>query len=459
MLRYLETIYTHGELAHHLDCSAQTVSNIKVGRTQASERISLAIRDLYEYSQPAEVEIGSLWDSSDQILVDTPDGFQPMETIFYKGQHGGYEAAIGGSSVITTDDHLFETKRGWVYCRDLTDRDSVLTESGWEPVLHVRPTGDERRIFDLEVGHRNHRYWANGISSHNSGVGKSLMLANVLLNYAERGQNVVYITHELYQDQVAKRQDSMVTGVNTREIFSRMQEVHDLIKLRQKTYGNIYIKYLPPGSNCNDISAYLKELKIRTGIRIHAIGIDYLDLLESKKKIKSDNLWIKDKYVTEEVRALAGEEQCPVFTASQLVRGAMDEEEHRQSHIAGGISKINTADNVISIYQSAAMKEDGMYQLQFLKTRNSSGVGKKVPLLIDLATLRIRDAPDEMLVGQPARMKPNADMARAMSDTPVFDKTDIGESKQPLPVAPAPPPVKSNMDRLASIKAKIGRRV
>jgi hypothetical protein len=54
-----------------------------------------------------------------------------------------------------------------------------------------------------------------------------------------------------------------------------------------------------------------------------------------------------------------------------------------------------TADNVIGIFTSRAMKERGRYQIQFMKTRNSSGVGQKVDLEFDVDTLRIKDLGDE----------------------------------------------------------------
>ena len=65
------------------------------------------------------------------------------------------------------------------------------------------------------------------------------------------------------------------------------------------------------------------------------------------------------------------------------------------SHIAGGISKIQTADNVIGIFTSNAMRERGQYQLQLLKTRSSSGVGSKVNLVFDRDSLRISDDTSE----------------------------------------------------------------
>ena len=91
------------------------------------------------------------------------------------------------------------------------------------------------------------------------------------------------------------------------------------------------------------------------------------------------------------MRNFAKELDCIFVTASQLNRGAVEEIEFDHSHIAGGLSKIQTADNVFGIFTSRAMRERGRYQLQLMKTRSSSGVGQKVDLEFDVETLRIRD--------------------------------------------------------------------
>jgi hypothetical protein len=87
--------------------------------------------------------------------------------------------------------------------------------------------------------------------------------------------------------------------------------------------------------------------------------------------------------------------QCVFVTASQLNRAAVEEIEFDHSHISGGLSKIQTADNVIGIFTSRAMKERGRYQIQFMKTRSSSGVGQKVDLEFDVDSLRIRDLAED----------------------------------------------------------------
>ena len=76
-------------------------------------------------------------------------------------------------------------------------------------------------------------------------------------------------------------------------------------------------------------------------------------------------------------------------------RASVEEIEFDHSHISGGLSKIQTADNVIGIFTSRAMKERGRYQIQFMKTRSSSGVGQKVDLEFDVDSLRIRDLADD----------------------------------------------------------------
>ena len=120
--------------------------------------------------------------------------------------------------------------------------------------------------------------------------------------------------------------------------------------------------------------------------------IDYLDLLMPiSAKVSPNDLFVKDKYVSEELRNLAKELQVLMVTASQLNRSAVDEVEFSHAHISGGISKINTADNVFGIMTSRAMKERGQYQIQCLKSRSSTGVDQKIDLEYNVETMRISD--------------------------------------------------------------------
>ena len=164
------------------------------------------------------------------------------------------------------------------------------------------------------------------------------------------------------------------------------------VKLVAKKSGNYQVKGLPAQSNINDIRAYLKEYQIQTGKKVDFVMIDYLDLLMPvSAKVSPNDLFVKDKYVSEELRNLAKELGVLMVTASQLNRSAVEEVEFDHSHISGGISKINTADNVFGIFTSRAMKERGKYQIQCMKSRSSTGVGQKIDLEYNIETMRITD--------------------------------------------------------------------
>jgi len=229
-----------------------------------------------------------------------------------------------------------------------------------------------------------------------SGAGKSLFLANLGVNWALNGMNVVYLSFELSEALVAMRIDSMVTDVPTKEIFKDLDGVEMKVKLIGKKSGAFQVKYMPSGKNANDIRSYVKEYEIKTGKKIDVLLIDYLDLMmPMSRKVSPSDLFIKDKFVSEELRNLAMETQTVFVTASQLNRGAVEEIEFDHSHISGGLSKIQTADNVIGIFTSRAMRERGRYQIQLMKTRSSSGVGSKIDLEFDVDSLRIRDLEED----------------------------------------------------------------
>ena len=284
---------------------------------------------------------------------------------------------IGLARDMGTD--YFEDPRGRLM--GLKDKNGQIS-TGW-------PCMDRKLFGGMNRGELN-------IFAGGSGAGKSLFLANLGVNWALLGLNVVYLTLELSEALVSMRIDSMITGVPTREIFRDLDDVEMKVKMIGKKAGQLQIKYMPSGKTVNDIRAYVKEYEIKCGKPIDVLLIDYMDLLMPiGKKISAENLFVKDKYVSEEIRNLAMEKQVLCVTAAQLNRGAVEEVEFDHSHISGGLSKIQTADNVFGIFTSRAMRERGRYQLQLMKTRSSSGVGQKIDLEFNLDSLRISDLPED----------------------------------------------------------------
>ena len=275
-----------------------------------------------------------------------------------------------------------------------------------------------------------------------SGSGKSLFMQNLAVNWVQQGLSGVYITLELSEGLCSMRIDSMMTETSSRDIFKSIDDIEMKVKMLSKKSGKFRVKYMPAQSNVNDIRAYCKELQIQTGMKVDFLCIDYLDLLMPvSAKVSPSDLFVKDKYVAEEIRNLAKELNVLLVTASQLNRSAVEEIEFDHSHISGGISKINTADNVFGIFTSRSMRERGQYQLQLMKTRSSSGVGQKIELEFNVETLRITDPDPDGYADQQAKFKPSPSpndilnrvktQSTLVSTEPIVDQ-ETGEVLEPL---------------------------
>ena len=236
-----------------------------------------------------------------------------------------------------------------------------------------------------------------------SGSGKSLVMMNIALNWLQQGLSGVYVTLELSEELTSLRTDAMLTNMGTKDIRKDIDDATIKVKMHGSRAGKYRVKSLPAQSNVNDIRAYLKEVQIQTGIKVDFVMIDYLDLvMPVSVKVSPTDQFVKDKYVAEELRNLAKELGLLMITASQLNRSAVEEIEFDHSHIAGGISKINTADYVFGIFTSRSMRERGKYQIQCMKSRSSTGVGQKIDLDYNIETMRISDSDSEQTREQPS---------------------------------------------------------
>lgn len=297
------------------------------------------------------------------------------------------------------------------------------TSTGWTTVDHFLYGGFNRGELNIFAG--------------GSGAGKSLFLQNLALNWVEKGYNVLYVSLELSEDLCGIRLDSMLTGYSTKEVFKNISDVALKIAMKGKKSGRLQLVQLPNGINVNDLKAYIKEYQIQNNIKVDGVLLDYLDLMNpAKVKVSSDNISQKDKHVSEELRNFAMEGDYLFATASQLNRGAVDEVEFDHSHIAGGLSKIQTADNVIGIFSSRAMRERGRVQIQFMKTRSSSGVGQKVDLGFDIDSLRIRD------------LEPDEDDAETHTNSALYSKLS---KTAPSDIAPKSEQAINNGDKLKAL--------
>ena len=175
-----------------------------------------------------------------------------------KGEYGPVETKIKDAVQIGLQKDLgidyFADPKGRLM--GLKDNNGQVS-TGWESL-------DKKLFGGFNKGELN-------IFAGGSGAGKSLFLANLGVNWALNGMNVVYLTFELSENLVAMRLDSMMTDVPSREIFRDLDGVEMKVKLVGKKSGAFQIKYMPSGKNANDIRSFIKEYEIKTGKKIDVI--------------------------------------------------------------------------------------------------------------------------------------------------------------------------------------------
>lgn len=102
--------------------------------------------------------------------VETDDGWVEIEASNKTIEYEVYDLELDGYSLSGADNHIvFKENNEEVYIKDLLPGDMIYTKSGLTKVLSVTRTGKFENMYDLSVG-RNHRYYTNGILSHNTTV-------------------------------------------------------------------------------------------------------------------------------------------------------------------------------------------------------------------------------------------------------------------------------------------------
>lgn len=131
-----------------------------------------------------------------EIEIDTPDGYQPITAWFNKGVLPILDVkTANGLNSRCASNHLLQRSNGeWLLAVELTTDDELLTIDGPSLVVSVR-SDDSEECYDFEVDHPNHRYWGDGLASHNSG--KSYVVSgNIVRDALAKGCQVIVLDSE-----------------------------------------------------------------------------------------------------------------------------------------------------------------------------------------------------------------------------------------------------------------------
>lgn len=280
-------------------------------------------------------EVKALLEMGYKIEVDSPDGWVNVSDFVDKGEWEEYVFECNNKRVICNEKHLFETNIGWKNAQELLEIQNnnsnesslqILCDDSNYHTYKVEKTGNIVPIVDIHVDHDNHRYYTNGISSHNTGVGKSLVMCHLASSYLSQGLNVLYITMEMAEERIAERIDANLldTRIDQLKNLSESSFTTKITDLSKKTRGKLLIKEYPTASaHAGHFRALLNELSLKKNFKPDIIFIDYLNICASSR-IKGlsggVNTYSLVKAIAEELRGLAVENNVPIWTATQVNR-------------------------------------------------------------------------------------------------------------------------------------------
>ena len=198
-----------------------------------------------------------------------------------------------------------------------------------------------------------------------TGAGKSMVLVHLGAQALKLGKTVIHYTLELQDTTIASRYDSCITGVPLSDLHGFKEEIYERV---QDIEGNLIVKGYPTKSaSTNTIKTHLERMKQR-GIEPGMIIVDYGDLLRPNSSHKEKRIELESIY--EELRGIAAEFDCPIWTASQTNRSGLNAEVITMESISEAFNKCFVADFIFSLSRTVQDKNANTARVFVAKNRN-----------------------------------------------------------------------------------------
>lgn len=266
-----------------------------------------------------------------------------------------------------------DNNHGYDYLLDFEERFMLKSRNpmttGWKPIDDITKGGLGRGELGVVIAP--------------TGAGKSMALVHLGAQAVKAGKNVVYYTLELLDTVVASRFDSCITGIRLQDLTTLKDEVYDEVKDLE---GRLIIKEYPTKSaNVNKLKQHLEKLRF-TGFEPDLICVDYGDLLSPISSYKEKRIELETIY--EDLRGMAQEFECPVWTASQTNRSGLNAEVVTMESISEAFNKCFVADFIFTLSRTITDKNNNSGRIFVAKNRNGPD-GIVYPIFMDTSNIKI----------------------------------------------------------------------
>ena len=224
-------------------------------------------------------------------------------------------------------------------------------------------------------------------------VGKSIFLGNIATNILNQDKTVVLISLEMPEQVYAKRISAQLSRIPYNDLKLQVDPLRNFVnqyKIKNNKSKLIIKEFPPKGVTVLNIKSYISKL-ISKGIKPDAIIIDYINLIAPA--VASQGSYESIKNITEGIRALSYDFECPVISATQANRAAVNEAQPDMGKTSESMGLSMTVDAQFSIWTEEGDADLGIIHMGIVKNR-FGGRELYTHLNIDYETLSLTEPSD-----------------------------------------------------------------
>lgn len=257
-----------------------------------------------------------------------------------------------------------------------------------------------------------------------TGVGKTLFMCHCAANNLLMGFNVLYITMEVSELEIAKRIDANTMGatMDDLEIMPKLFFDKKIAAIKGNTSGRLIVKEYPTGSaSAANFRFLLNELKLKKKFKPDIIYIDYLNICSSARVKGGNNVnsYTMIKSIAEELRGLAVEFDVPIMSATQTTRAGFTSSDPGLEDTSESFGVPATADLMFALVSSDQLAELNQILVKQLKNRyNDPAKYRTFVIGVDRPRMKLYDVDESA----------QEDLTDGPLDTgPIMDNTEVGQ--------------------------------
>ncbi len=255
-------------------------------------------------------------------------------------------------------------------------------------------------------------------------VGKSLFMCSTAAGNLLDGKNVLYITMEMAEEEIARRIDANILDIPIEELDTISKELFDkkMARAKGKTSGKLIIKEYPTSTaGSANFRHLLQELKLKKNFIPDIIYIDYLNICSSSRlKMGSNvNSYTYVKAIAEELRGLAVEFEVPIVSATQTTRSGFGNSDVDITDTSESFALPATCDFMLALVSSDELEALEQIMAKQLKNRYTNlHKCKRFVIGVDKIKMKLYDVEESA--------------QDLVDDSPVMDKGDFGDREKAI---------------------------